>query len=73
MISSHNSVLSGVLGARIHKMNFKTYIPEASCDQDSVVSKDEDAKVAFITRHQLDFTCSPTHGIILEKEFFNRL
>lgn len=73
MISSHNSVLSGVFGEKLHKMNFHTYIPESASDHDSVVSRDDNLKVAFITRHHLDFTCSATHGIILEKEFFERL
>lgn len=73
MISSHSECLSGILKEDFHKFKFITYIPDNPVDHDTVVSDCKDKKIAIITRHHLDFTCSATHSLILDKEFYERL
>jgi len=73
MISSHSECLSGILKEDYHKFEFNTYIPDNPIDHDTVVSDCRDKRTAVITRHHLDFTCSATHAIILNKDWYDRL
>jgi hypothetical protein len=73
MISSHCECLSGIYKENIHKMKFNTYTLNTEIDKDTVISDSKLKKIAVITRHHLDFTCSATHALILEGEHYDRL
>lgn len=66
MISMHTDSLTSVIEEKYLK-GFSKPIQ----DGDSVTSLNENKKIAFITRHLL--TGEPTHSLILEKEFYDRV
>jgi len=68
MLSNHLSSLTGVFGENYKSLKFE---PPAHPDNDTYISNSPTKKIAYITRHLL--TSEVTHGLILEKETYNRI
>jgi len=66
MISLHTECLTSYFDEKLLKCFNKPLL-----EGDSVTSVNESKRIAFITRHLL--TGEPTHSLILEKEFYDRL
>lgn len=67
MLANHISSLTGVFE------DYKSlkFLEPSHPDNDTYISNSPSKKIAYITRHLL--TSEVTHGLILEKEHYNRL
>lgn len=70
MISLHNQTLSGLVDKNLR---FETYIPSTYGDNDTVISNNKKERIAVISRHLIDMTCTPTHFVILSGNNYDRL
>lgn len=75
LIDTHLIALSGHYGDNLKKMKFNAPVI-TPLERDSVVSISPSKREAYVTRHHIagHFQASvPTHAVIFNGEFFNRI